>query len=397
MTCFPCCSRRKRDLFAAPTTTAVEGLFDTEISNIQNVRLYSYEELRKATENFRSENKLGQGGFGSVYKGRLKDGTLAAIKVLSVDSSQGTREFLAEINVITSINHDNLVKLHGCCLEGHHRILVYPYLENNSLDRTLFGRGQGNVQFNWQTRCKICIGIAQGLTFLHEEVQPHVIHRDIKASNILLDKDLTPKISDFGLARLLPAHLTHISTRIAGTTGYIAPEYAIRGQATRRTDIYSFGVLLVEIVCGRHNINRRLLAEEPYLLEMVWELHERGQLLELVDRSLHGDFDAEEASRYLKIGLLCTQDMPKLRPSMSTVVKMLTGDIDISDQTISRPGMLSEFMLRKDVLAKKGESDLKLASTTEDSGKPIDSTSSSGYMDTSFATMTFNSIFDRSN
>ncbi|XP_038883287.1 cold-responsive protein kinase 1-like isoform X2 [Benincasa hispida] len=391
MTCFCFCSKRNRDSSDAQTIAAVEGLFDTEISNIPNVRLYSYEELRKATENFRSENKLGQGGFGSVYKGRLGNGTLVAIKVLSMDSSQGTREFLTEINVISVINHDNLVKLHGCCVEGQHRILVYPYLENSSLDKMLFGRGHGNIQFNWQTRCKICIGIAQGLAFLHEEVQPHVIHRDIKASNILLDKDLAPKISDFGLARLLPAHLTHVSTRVAGTAGYLAPEFAIRGQATRRTDIYSFGVLLLEIVCGRYNINRRLPAEEPYLLEMVWEHHQKGQLLELVDLSLHGDVGTEEACRYLKIGLLCTQDMPKLRPSMATVVKMLTGDIDISDQAISRPGMLSEFMLRKDVLCKKGES------TTEDSGKPIDSTSSSGYMDTSYATITFNSIFDRSN
>ncbi|KAA0063040.1 putative serine/threonine-protein kinase isoform X1 [Cucumis melo var. makuwa] len=380
MTCFCFGPKRNRDSSAAQTIAVVE-----EISNIPNVRLYSYEELRKATENFRSENKLGQGGFGSVYKGRLGNGTLAAIKVLSMDSSQGTREFLAEINVISVINHDNLVKLRGCCVEGQHRILVYPYLENSSLDKMLFGgRGHRNIQFNWQTRCKICIGIAQGLAFLHEEVQPHVIHRDIKASNILLDKDLNPKIADFGLARLLPAHLTHVSTRVAGTVGYLAPEFAIRGQATRRTDIYSFGVLLLEIVCGRYNINRRLPAEEPYLLEMVWEHHEKGQLLELVDISLREDFVTEQACRYLKIGLLCTQDMPKLRPSMATVVKMLTGEIDISDQTISRPGMLSEFMLRKDVLGKKGES------TAENS-------SSSGHMDTSYATITFDSIFDRSN
>lgn len=396
MTCFCFCSRRNRDSLTSHTAAAEAAAIE-EISKIPNVRLYSYEELRKATENFRFENKLGQGGFGSVYKGRLRNGTLAAIKVLSMDSSQGTREFLAEINVITVINHDNLVKLHGYCVEGQHRILVYPYLENGSLDKMLFGRGRGNIQFNWQTRCKICIGIAQGLTFLHEEVQPHVVHRDIKASNILLDKDLTAKISDFGLARLLPSHMTHVSTCIAGTEGYLAPEYAIRGQATRRTDIYSFGVLLLEIVCGRYNINKRLPAEEPYLLEMVWKHHETGQLLELVDISLHGDFEAEEACRYLKVGLLCTQDMPTLRPSMSTVVKMLTGDIDITDQTISRPGMLSEFMLPKDVLGKKAEPNSKLTSTTEDSGKQSESTSSSGFMDTSYGTITFNSIFDRSN
>ncbi|KAG2679745.1 hypothetical protein I3760_11G065000 [Carya illinoinensis] len=248
-----------------------QGTFDVDddVSGIHNVKLYPYKELRAATADFSQTNKIGEGGFGSVYKGRLKDGKIAAIKVLSAESKQGVKEFLTEINVISEIEHENLVKLYGCCVEENHRILVYNYLENNSLAQTLIvsGGSQSNMYFKWRTRTKICIGIARGLAFLHEEVRPHIIHRDIKASNILLDKDLTPKISDFGLAKLIPPNMTHVSTRVAGTIGYLAPEYAIKGQLTRKADIYSFGVLLLEIVSGRCNTNTRLPFEEQYLLE----------------------------------------------------------------------------------------------------------------------------------
>ncbi|KAK9209074.1 hypothetical protein WN944_001437 [Citrus x changshan-huyou] len=388
MTCFHLFFRRKR---ASSATHRVE--VNEDVSEIQDTNLYGYKDLRVATENFSPANKIGQGGFGSVYKGTLKDGTLAAIKVLSADSRQGVREFLTEINVIKDIKHENLVELYGCCVEGDHRILVYGYLENNSLAQTLLGRGHSSIQFNWQTRRNICIGVAKGLAFLHEEVQPHIVHRDIKASNILLDKDLTPKISDFGLAKLFPANLTHISTRVAGTEGYLAPEYAIRGQLTRKADIYSFGVLLLEIVSGRCNTNRRLPYEEQYLLEMAWKLYERGKLVELVDASLNGDYSVEEAHRYLKIALLCTQDMPKRRPSMSTLVNMLIGEIDVNKEEISKPGLLSDLLgLRVD----KGEKD-KASAVSGDSSKLDHSSFSSGNMTTSYATMTFNSIFDRSN
>ncbi|KAB1216500.1 hypothetical protein CJ030_MR4G023087 [Morella rubra] len=238
----------------------------TDLSGVKNIILYSYKELQAATNDFSRANKIGEGGFGSVYKGTLKNGSVAAIKVLSAHSSQGLREFLTEIKVISEVEHDNLVKLYGCCAEGSHRILVYGYLENNSLAQTLLGGCHSSIQFSWQTRRKICIGVAQGLAFLHEDVHPHIIHRDIKASNILLARDLTPKISDFGLAKFIQHDLTHISTRVAGTAGYLAPEYAIRGQVTRKADIYSFGVLILEIVSGRCNTNRRLPAEEQYLL-----------------------------------------------------------------------------------------------------------------------------------
>lgn len=330
---------------------------DQELLGIHSGIQFTYKELRIATNDFSLINKIGEGGFGSVYKGRLKHGKIAAIKVLSADSKQGVNEFLTEIKVISDVVHDNLVKLYGCCVEGDHRILVYSYCENNSLAQTLIGGSRSGFQINWRARTKICIGVAKGLAFLHEEVRPRIIHRDIKASNILLDKDLNPKIADFGLAKLFPSNVTHVSTRVAGTIGYLAPEYAVGGQLTRKADIYSFGVLLIEIVSGRCNTNTQLPLDQQYLLERAWQLYERKELLDLVDMSLQGDFDAEQACRFFKIGLLCTQDLPKLRPSMSTVVKMLTGEIEINEEDISKPALLSDFMDLKVKTAPKNKPD----------------------------------------
>ncbi|GAV64059.1 Pkinase domain-containing protein [Cephalotus follicularis] len=386
-----CCSFFSGNKGASSALQTVE--VDEEVSGIHNTKLYTYMELRLATENFSPANKVGKGGFGSVYKGRLRDGTVAAIKVLSAESRQGVKEFMTEINVIAEIKHENLVKLYGCCVEGNNRILVYGYLENNSLAQTLLGRGRSTIQFSWPTRCNICIGIARGLAFLHEEAEPYIVHRDIKASNILLDKNLMPKISDFGLAKLIPPNLTHVSTRVAGTTGYLAPEYALRGQLTRKADIYSFGVLLLEIVSGRCNTNMRLPVKEQYLLERAWNLYEGGELVQLVDSSLHGDFNVEEACRYLKIGLLCTQDMPKLRPLMSTVVKMLMGEADLNEQ-ISKPGLLSDFTDLK--LKRKPKNNLE-ANDKMSADSSNEDDSSAEHKNTTYGTMTFNSMYDRSN
>ncbi|KAI3861949.1 hypothetical protein MKW98_018232, partial [Papaver atlanticum] len=323
--------------------------------------------------------------------GRLKGGVFAAIKVLSAGSKQGVREFLTEINVISSVEHENLVQLYGCCVEGDHRILVYNYVENNSLSQTLLGGGHSSLQFSWRTRTKICKGIARGLAFLHEEVRPHIIHRDIKASNILLDKDLIPKIADFGLAKLMPPNATHVSTRVAGTIGYLAPEYAIRGQVTRKADIYSFGVLMLEIVSGRCNRNSKLPIGEQDLLERTWGLYERGELVMLVDTAMDGDFDAEEACKFLKISLLCTQDSPKLRPSMSTVVKMLTGEVAVNND-ITKPGLISDFM---DLKVRSNEDRPSTYNTVSSSSDQNDHSLSSGNT-TSCATITFTDISYRS-
>lgn len=316
---------------------------DIDIPVYSNVKIYSSKELKKSTRNFCSGNKLGQGSFGCVYLGRLKNGQKVAIKVLSSESKQGTKEFLNELSVISSITHHNLVKLHGCCIDGGQKMLVYNYLENNSLAKTLFGNSNSSIRFDWRTRVKICIGVAEGLAYLHEQIRPHIVHRDIKASNILLDKDLNPKISDFGLAKLFPGNMTHISTRVAGTLGYLAPEYAIRGQLTKKADVYSFGVLLLEIVSGRWHNDPRLPLQDQFLLEMAWTLYESGDLEILIDRTLNGGFSIEEAQQFLRIGLLCTQDTPKVRPSMSTVAKMLKGECAVGDK-IMRPGLITDVM-----------------------------------------------------
>ncbi|GJZ74205.1 cold-responsive protein kinase 1-like protein [Tanacetum coccineum] len=356
-----------------------------ELLDVENMRLYTYKDLQIATRYFSPESKIGEGGFGSVYKGTLKDGLVVAIKVLSDESRQGVREFLTEITVISDIQQENLVKLHGYCVEENHRILVYGYLKNGSLDKTLLGSGLCSIKFTWEIRRKICIGVAKGLAYLHEEIQPHIIHRDIKASNILLDEDFTPKISDFGLAKLFPSHLTHVSTRIAGTQGYLAPEYAIRGQLTRKADIYSFGILLLEIVTGRPNQNRLLPVEEQYLLERVWQLSREGNLEISVDTTIGEDVDIDEACRYLKIGLLCTQSIPKSRPSMSDVMKMLNGEMDVTDTDVSDPGLLSELMSTK--TTKNNTS----ATSSSTSGKQVDSTMC-GDTTTSYANMSFTAI-----
>ncbi|KAM6594881.1 hypothetical protein CsatA_002584 [Cannabis sativa] len=300
---------------------------------------FSYSELKTATNDFNSSNKLGEGGFGPVYKGTLEDGRVVAVKQLSVTSHQGKSQFVAEIATISAVQHRNLVKLHGCCIEGDKRLLVYEYLENKSLDQALFGKH--SLKLDWSTRFDICMGVARGLTYLHEESRIRIVHRDVKSSNILLDSDLIPKISDFGLAKLYDDKQTHISTRVAGTIGYLAPEYAMRGHLTEKTDIFAFGVVALELVSGRPNSDSTLDEERMYLLEWAWNLHEQGRELELVDSEL-SEFDEEEVKRIIGVAFLCTQTSPTMRPSMSRVVAMISGDSDVSSE-ISRPGYLADW------------------------------------------------------
>ncbi|XP_058754541.1 probable leucine-rich repeat receptor-like serine/threonine-protein kinase At3g14840 isoform X2 [Vicia villosa] len=281
--------------------------------------------LARATNHFDISNKIGEGGFGPVYKGCLPNGTLIAVKQLSSKSRQGNREFLNEIGMISALQHPNLVKLCGCCVEGDQLLLIYEYLENNSLARALFGPEELQIKLDWSTRRKIYVGIARGLAYLHEESRLKVVHRDIKASNVLLDKDLNPKISDFGLARLDEEDNTHISTRIAGTYGYMAPEYAMHGYLTDKADVYSFGIVAMEIVSGRSNTLYRSKEEPFYLLNWAHLLKERGDLIELVDRRLGSDFNKKEAMVVINVALLCTNVTSNLRPSMSSVVSFLEG------------------------------------------------------------------------
>ncbi|CAA0818526.1 Probable LRR receptor-like serine/threonine-protein kinase [Striga hermonthica] len=300
---------------------------------------FGYAELRAATDGFSPCNKLGEGGFGPVYKGTLGDGRVVAVKQLSMASHQGKCEFVAEIATISSVQHRNLVKLYGCCIEGDKRLLVYEYLVNKSLDQLLFGDRSKSPYLDWATRYEICLGVARGLAYLHEESRLRIVHRDVKASNILLDSDLVPKISDFGLAKLYDDKKSHISTRVAGTIGYLAPEYAVLGLLTEKADIFSFGVVALEIVSGRPNSDSSLEDDMIYLLEWAWNLHEDNKQLNLADPTLH-EYNPHQVRRIIDIALLCTQASPALRPPMSRVVAMLSGDMEVPAVT-TRPGYLT--------------------------------------------------------
>ncbi|XP_042752550.2 probable LRR receptor-like serine/threonine-protein kinase RFK1 isoform X2 [Lactuca sativa] len=290
-----------------------------------NTISFSFKQLKSATDNFNPSNKIGEGGFGAVYKGTLSDGTVIAVKQLSAQSRQGNREFLNEIGVISCLQHPNLVKLHGCCIEGDQLLLVYEYLENNSLANALFDLGKNRLMLDWATRFKICIGIARGLAFLHEESRIKIVHRDIKATNILLDKDLNPKISDFGLARLNEDEKTHVSTRVAGTIGYMAPEYALWGYLSDKADVYSFGVLALEIVSGKNNNSYVPTNDCICLLDWACRLETSKHYEELFDERLESRINREEAETMVKVALLCTNGSPSMRPTMTEVVSMLDG------------------------------------------------------------------------
>ncbi|EXB90356.1 Cysteine-rich receptor-like protein kinase 42 [Morus notabilis] len=298
--------------------------FQTEIPTaLQNSRLnFKYEMLEKATDFFDASRKLGQGGAGSVFKGILPDGRIVAVKRLFFNTTQWVDEFFNEVNLISGIEHKNLVKLLGCSIEGPESLLVYEFVPNKSLDQIIFDKKNPANVLSWQQRFNIISGTAEGLAYLHGGCGVKIIHRDIKTSNILLGENLNPKIADFGLARSVATDRTHISTGIAGTLGYMAPEYLVRGQLTDKADVYAYGVLILEIVSSRKNSAFTLGSSS--VLHSVWKLYKANKVVESVDPALKDDFPAEEASNVLQIGLLCTQASVALRPSMSEVVQMLS-------------------------------------------------------------------------
>ncbi|XP_031100248.1 cysteine-rich receptor-like protein kinase 2 isoform X2 [Ipomoea triloba] len=287
---------------------------------------FKYSVLEKATGSFDEANKLGQGGFGSVYKGVLPDGREVAIKKLLFNTTKRAEDFYNEVNIISSIEHKNLVKLLGCSFSGPESLLVYELLPNKSLDQFIFDPEKGKI-LNWNKRFNIITRIAEGLIYLHGNSTKRIIHRDIKASNILLDSRLHAKIADFGLARSFQADKSHISTAIAGTLGYMAPEYVARGQLTEKADVYSFGVLLLEIVARRQNNKCTTPEYSGSLVNIVWVHFQQGAVEELFDPNLMlhncGNSVRSEASRAVHVGLLCTQEIPSRRPYMSKALEML--------------------------------------------------------------------------
>ncbi|XVF79037.1 hypothetical protein PTKIN_Ptkin14bG0187400 [Pterospermum kingtungense] len=288
---------------------------------------FSLRQIKAATNNFDAANKIGEGGFDPVYKGILTDGTAIAVKQLSAKSKQGNREFVTEIGMISAVQHPHLVKLYGCCIEGNQLLLIYEYLENNSLARALFGPEEVRLTLDWPTRRKICIGIARGLAYLHEESRLKI--GDIKATNLLLDKNLNAKISDFGLAKLDEEDDTHISTRIAGTYGYTAPEYALHGRLTDKADVYSFGIVALEIA---------------HILKV------KGNILDLIDPMIGSECNIEEVKVMIEVALLCTTATAAARPSMSSVVSMLEGraavEEFITESSSSRNKLTAEAMTK---------------------------------------------------
>ncbi|KAL1342750.1 cysteine-rich receptor-like protein kinase 26 [Arachis hypogaea] len=294
--------------------------------------------IMAATNNFSDENKLGQGGFGPVYKGRLSNGQEVAVKRLSINSLQGDLEFKNEVMLVAKLQHRNLVRILGCCLERRERLLIYEYVPNKSLDFFIFDQIK-RAQLDWKRRYKIIGGIARGLLYLHEDSRLRIIHRDLKASNILLDTEMNPKISDFGLARLFAVDQTQGKTsRIVGTYGYMAPEYAFRGQFSTKSDVYSFGVLVLEIIIGQKNSSVRRGENAEDIVSFAWRSWREGTASNIVDPTIT-DGSRNEIMRCIHIGLLCVQENVADRPTMASVIIMLNSH-SVTLPLPSQPGLL---------------------------------------------------------
>ncbi|XP_047167225.1 cysteine-rich receptor-like protein kinase 44 [Vigna umbellata] len=295
---------------------------DDDIEITQSLQ-FDFETIRVATEDFSDSNKLGEGGFGAVYKGRLPNEQMIAVKRLSSGSSQGDTEFKNEVLLVAKLQHRNLVRLLGFCLEGRERLLVYEFVPNKSLDYFIFDPAK-KALLDWAMRYRIIKGISRGLLYLHEDSLLRIIHRDLKASNILLDEEMNPKIADFGMARLVLLDQTHANTdRVVGTYGYMAPEYITQGQFSVKSDIFSFGVLLLEIVSGQKNSSFRHGENVEDLLSFTWRNWREGTAVKIVDPSLNNN-SVNEVMRCIHIGLLCVQENITNRPTMATVMLMLS-------------------------------------------------------------------------
>ncbi|XP_010686904.1 cysteine-rich receptor-like protein kinase 44 [Beta vulgaris subsp. vulgaris] len=288
---------------------------------------YKFSKIRTATNNFSEDKKLGEGGFGEVFMGKLESGQEIAVKRLSRNSRQGITEFKTEVLLVARLQHRNLVKLLGFCVSKKEKLLIYEYLPNLSLDQFLQDPTKC-ATLDWETRFKIICGIAKGLLYLHEDSRLKIIHRDLKCSNVLLDKDMNPKISDFGMARLFGADETQGNTnKIAGTFGYMAPEYVITGHYSVKSDVYSFGIIVLEIISGQKNKFVRLDNEDrESLVHRAWRLWNEEIVMELVDNAIGKDILDEEVAKCIHIGLLCIQEDAARRPRMTTVVAALNGD-----------------------------------------------------------------------
>ncbi|PWA51391.1 serine/threonine-protein kinase Mps1 [Artemisia annua] len=289
-------------------------------------RIFSLKELHSATNNFNYDNKLGEGGFGSVYWGQLWDGSQIAVKRLKVYSNKAEMEFAVEVEILARVRHKNLLSLRGYCAEGQERLIVYDYMPNLSLLSHLHGQHSAECLLSWNRRMNIAIGSAEGILYLHHHATPHIIHRDIKASNVLLDADFNAQVADFGFAKLIPDGATHVTTRVKGTLGYLAPEYAMLGKASESCDVYSFGILLLELASGKKPIEKVNATTRRSITEWALPLVCERKFSEIADPKLKGDYSAEELKRVTLIGLTCARNQAEKRPTILEVVELLKGE-----------------------------------------------------------------------
>ncbi|KAJ1376489.1 Serine-threonine/tyrosine-protein kinase, catalytic domain [Sesbania bispinosa] len=320
--CF--CWRRRRNKNQA-AVLELNDSFRSYLTNEEESLHFDLAKIEAATNRFSNENKIGEGGFGVVYKGTLPSGQEIAVKRLSRSSLQGDIEFRNEVALVAQLQHRNLVRLLGFCLEGMERILVYEFIPNSSLDHFLFDH-ENPGELDWARRYKIIVGIARGMQYLHEDSRLRIIHRDLKASNVLLDANMNPKISDFGMAKIFHGDQSDVNTRtgrIVGTYGYMSPEYAMHGKFSVKSDVFSFGVLVLEIISGKKNTSYHQSHHEDGLLSLAWKNWTNQTPFLMLDPKLRGSYSRNEVKRCIHIALLCVQENPADRPSMATVVLVL--------------------------------------------------------------------------
>ncbi|KAL8156319.1 putative receptor-like serine/threonine-protein kinase At4g34500 [Apium graveolens] len=335
------------------SSSRTESLSVVESVNIGWGRWYSLKELETATSCFAAENVIGEGGYGIVYRGVLSDGSVVAVKNLMNNKGQAEREFKVEVEAIGKVRHKNLVGLIGYCAEGSQRLLVYEYVDNGNLEQWLHGDVGPISPLSWEIRMKIAIGTAKGLAYLHEGLEPKVVHRDVKSSNILLDRKWNPKVSDFGLAKLLGSEISHVTTRVMGTFGYVSPDYASTGMLNEGSDVYSFGVLLMEIITGRNPIDYSRAPGEMNLVDWfkVMVASRRGE--ELIDTLIEVHPPPRALKRALLVCLRCIDLDPLKRPKMGQVVHMLEAE-DFPFRTEPRAARETASFRPPEADAKKG-------------------------------------------
>ncbi|WMV19753.1 hypothetical protein MTR67_013138 [Solanum verrucosum] len=320
--------RRRHKGYSREVFVDVVGEVDRRIPFGQ-LRRFSWRELQLATDNFSEKNVLGQGGFGKVYKGVLNDGIKVAVKRLTdYESPGGDAAFQREVEMISVAVHRNLLRLIGFCTTPTERLLVYPFMQNLSVAYRLRELKPGEPVLNWPTRKRVAVGTARGLEYLHEHCNPKIIHRDVKAANVLLDEDFEAVVGDFGLAKLVDVKKTNVTTQVRGTMGHIAPEYLSTGKSSEKTDVFGYGIMLLEIVTGQRAIDFSRLEDEDdvLLLDHVRKLQRDKRLDAIVDRNLNKNYELDEVEMMIQVALLCTQASPEDRPAMSEVVRMLEGE-----------------------------------------------------------------------